>query len=215
MSNTHISVVLDRSGSMCSCHNETVKGFDEFISKQKQEDGKATLTLTQFDDQYEVVYADKDVQDVPSIKDIYQPRGATALLDAIGRTVRDTETMLGKRFVNEIPDRVLCVIITDGYENASKEWARDKIVDLIREKEKRNWEFVFLSANLDAIAQATNLGIKAGSAANYMKGNNKLWGKMSDKAAIYRSASQADLESIKTCTSSLFDAEDREDLSKS
>jgi hypothetical protein len=198
---------------MGSCVTETVGGFDEFVNKQKQGDGKASLTLTQFDDEYEVVYADKDIQEVPSIKDIYQPRGCTALLDAIGRTVKDTETMLSKRFGNETPDRVLCVIITDGYENASKEWTRDKIVELIRDKEKGNWEFMFLSANLDAIAQAASMGIKAGSAATYLKGNNKVWGNVSKHAMNYRSADASQLESIKTCTSAMFTDEDREELS--
>jgi hypothetical protein len=197
---------------MCSCHSETVGGFDEFINKQKLTDGEATLTLTQFDDEYEVIYADKDIENVASIKDIYQPRGATALLDAIGRTIKDTEAQLLMRSKSNQPDRVLCVIITDGYENASREWTRDKITQLIREKEQGNWEFVFLSANLDAIAQATELGIKVGSAATYMKGNNKVWGKMSDKVATYRSANSVDLESIKTCCSALFTEEDREDL---
>lgn len=215
MSNTHIAVVLDRSGSMESCKTATVDGFDEFVNKQKQAEGKATITVAQFDDEYEVLYDNKDIQDVISIKDIYQPRGCTALLDAIGRTVKATKESLVMKSKSQQPDRILCVIITDGHENASKEYNRDQIVKLVREQEAGNWEFMFLGANMDAIAAATNYGFKASNAASYNSANTgKAWDVLASGTACYRSACSAQLESIKTGATSVFTDKDREELLK-
>ena len=215
MSLTHIIVILDRSGSMGGCRYETVTGFDEFVTTQKLEEGEAKLTLTQFDHEYEVVYLEKDLKEVQSIKDTYYPRGSTALLDAIGRTIATTNESLVMKSKSQLPDRVLCLIITDGYENSSKEYNRDQIKKMIAEQEKGNWEFVFLGAGIDAVEQATSMGIKGSSAASYNTSNmDGVFTKLADKASMYRGASDVDLRNIKECTSAIFDDQDREDLSQ-
>jgi len=213
VSKTHIAVVLDRSGSMDSCMTATVDGFDEFVNKQKLAEGEATITVAQFDDEYEILYDFKDVQDVISIKDIYQPRGCTALLDAIGRTIKATKAALVMKSKSQQPDRVLCVIITDGYENASREYTRDQIVKLVREQEEGNWEYMFLGANMDAIAAATSFGLKASNAASYHTSNtDKAWDVLASGAACYRSMCSGQLESVKTGALSMISEEDREAL---
>lgn len=200
---------------MESCKTATVDGFDEFVNKQKLAEGEATITVAQFDDEYEILYEDKDIQDVISIKDIYQPRGCTALFDAIGRTVKATKEALLMKSKSQQPDRVLCVVITDGYENASKEYGRDQIVKLVREQEEGNWEFMFLGANMDAIATAADYGFKGSNAASYHTSNTgKAWDVLASGAACYRAACNAQLESIKSGAVSMFTEEDREELLK-
>lgn len=208
---THIAVVLDRSGSMNSCAEATVSGFDEFIQKQQKEEGDATVTVAQFDDEYDIVFAGKNVKDMVSIRDLYQPRGMTALLDAIGKTIHDEVAVISR--MADKPDRVLCLIITDGHENCSKDYTADTIAKMVREQEAGNWEFVFLGANMDAIATAKSFGIKGASAANYNTANTRqAFNKMSDKAAMYRSASGQGLEALKSGDASMFDAEEQDEL---
>jgi electron transfer flavoprotein alpha subunit len=165
---THIAVVLDRSGSMSGIKRQTADSLDEFINKQKDVGGNASVTLAQFDDQYDIVWKDKDLSETTSVSRFYRPRGLTALLDAIGKTINSVGASLAAKPDDEKPDKVIFVILTDGLENASKEYTREKIFDMIRhQEEKYGWEFVFLGANQDAIGVGMELGIKMGSAATY------------------------------------------------
>jgi von Willebrand factor type A domain len=165
---TRIAIVLDRSGSMESCKESTVAGFNEFIRTQKELPGEATVKLVQFDDQYETVF-DKRLEDCPELnQSTFVPRGSTALLDAQGRTIVELGQELAALPEKERPSKVIVVTLTDGMENASKDYNLAKIGELIREqRDKYNWDFVFLGANQDAIQTATAMNIPMPSAMSY------------------------------------------------
>lgn len=164
-----ITVVLDRSGSMTSVRESTVQGLNDFIKGQKGQAGTAKFTLVQFDNEYEVVYDNMDINEVPEFDQArFVPRGMTALLDAIGRAINDT----GKRFNNmaeqDLPSKVVFVILTDGHENASSKFSMEAIAQMITlQTDIYNWEIVFLGANQDAIATASKLSIPLGNVTNY------------------------------------------------
>ena len=164
-----ISVVLDRSGSMSSVKTDTIGGFNEFLKSQKECPGEAVLTLAQFDDRYEIVHDGKNIQDVPPLDDkTFVPRGSTALLDAIGRTINATGARLSTMSEESRPSKVIFVILTDGQENASKELTREKVMEMIKHQtEAYKWDFVFLGANQDAIQAGASIGISAGNSMTY------------------------------------------------
>jgi hypothetical protein len=165
---THLAVILDRTGSMESIRDDTIGGFNAFLHEQKQQPGNATLTLVQFDSQdpYEVIHQVKTIQEVSELtKDTYVPRATTPLLDAIGRGINDLEKCVADMKEDARPSKVVFVVITDGQENASREFRRDQILKMINEKEKQSgWQFVFLSADLDAINDAMDHGFQAKAA---------------------------------------------------
>lgn len=165
---TRIAIILDRSGSMESCKESTVAGFNEFIRTQKEIPGEATVKLVQFDDQYEVVF-DKHLKACPELtQSTFVPRGSTALLDAQGRTIVELGRELALLAEPERPSKVIVVTLTDGMENASKEYNLEKIGAMIREqRDKYNWDFVFLGANQDAVATAAAMSIPLPSAMSY------------------------------------------------
>ncbi len=164
-----ITMVLDRSHSMSAVRESTISGVNEFVEKQKNQPGYATFSLVQFDDEYEVVYEAIPVEMVTeSTLETFVPRGMTALLDAIGRTINRTGQRLNAMPEYERPDKVVFVIVTDGHENVSKEFNRNNIFEMIRHQDKKyDWEFVFIGANQDAIATATSIGILADNSVNY------------------------------------------------
>ncbi len=165
---TEIIVVLDRSGSMEMVRKDTIGGFNAFVEEQKKTTGEAKLTLVQFDDQYLVVYGGLPIQDVPKLtSETFVPRGMTALLDAVGKTINIVGDRLANTAEDQRPSLVLFVIITDGHENASKEFKLTQIKEKIKHQtEKYNWEFVFLGADQDAF-QAEAMGVCAGNTFNY------------------------------------------------
>ena len=166
---TDISFVLDRSGSMNSIKAATVEAFNGFLTSQRTGTGTAQVTLVQFDDQYDVIYQAHPIQKTPLLTDqTYQPRGSTALLDAMGRTIIATGERLRKLSENERPGSVVFVTLTDGYENASREYTLQRINEMIREqRDKYAWQFIFLGANQDAIATAAQMGVSAGQAMTF------------------------------------------------
>ena len=159
--------ILDRSGSMGGLESDTIGGYNSMLSKQKKEKtGKVSVTTVLFDDQYELLYNQVPIEKVsPMTEKEYYVRGSTALLDAIGKTVMQVKSNQDKK---EIKDKVLFVIITDGMENASREYRTEQVKKLIEErKEKDNWEFLFLGANIDAIGAAQNIGIDSSRAVRF------------------------------------------------
>jgi len=149
-----IYCVLDRSGSMSSCLSDTIGGFNTFL---KDQDPDTVLSLTLFDNEISQVYK-KDVRDIePLNAKTYVPRGGTALLDAIGHVIKSVPA-------DETPS---IVILTDGFENSSTKYSKLHINDLIEEKKKFGWTFVFLAANQDAIQSAQELGIPEQSALTF------------------------------------------------
>lgn len=163
---TDITVVLDRSGSMASVEKDTKGGFDSFVREQKNLPGLAVLTLVQFDTEYDFVHKAKPIGEIPPLD--FQPRGSTALLDALGKAIVETGERLKNTPENDRPSKVVFVIITDGEENSSKEYKKDQINKMItHQREAYKWEFVFLGANQDAIQEASKIGIFASQAMNY------------------------------------------------
>lgn len=166
---TDISIVLDRSGSMESVRSDTIGGFNAFLADQVEAGGAATITLVQFDDVYEVVYSAIPLTDAKRLDNsTFVPRGSTALLDAIGRTIQATGKRLEAMTDDQRPEKVVFVILTDGLENASKEFTAQKVNDMLsHQRDVYKWEFVFLGANQDAITTAANLGIHAANSLTY------------------------------------------------
>jgi len=150
---TDIIYVLDRSGSMMSLAEDAIGGFNTFLEEQKKLPEKAKLTTILFDNRYEVLYKRRKLEEVDELTSKeYFARGSTALLDAVGIAVQS---------VPEDKTKVIVVIMTDGHENSSKEWTKDKIKELINKKRKLGWEFIFSGCDEHAFAEASSLGISA------------------------------------------------------
>ena len=170
---TAIALVVDRSGSMESVAEDTKGGVKQFITAQKQHSGKASFTLVQFDHEYQVLndFSDLSKVDENAFTKQYAPRGSTALLDAIGRTVIEMSQKIEKMVLSERPAHVIVAIVTDGLENSSSEFTIAKIKKLIEEKQAQGWDFVFLGADLNAITVAQNYGFSSRQSAYYDASN--------------------------------------------
>ena len=166
---TELVFILDRSGSMGGLESDTIGGYNAMLSKQKKECGEAVITTVLFDDQYELLHDRIPLKGVRSISEKeYFVRGTTALLDAIGKTIHKIGNAQKNTAEDERAEKVLFLITTDGQENASREYSYDKIkAQILRQQDKYGWEFIFLGANIDAIAEAGRFGIRADRAANY------------------------------------------------
>ena len=166
---TDITIVLDRSGSMGAVRQDTIGGFNAYIEEQKAVPGDASFTLVQFDDQYEVVYnAVPLVKVKPLTHRTFVPRGSTAMLDAIGRSIIATGERLAAMSDDERPGKVLFVIMTDGEENSSHEFTRKKVFEMIsHQRDKYQWQVAFIGANQDAIANGASIGIPVSNSLNY------------------------------------------------
>lgn len=158
---TEIICVIDRSGSMGTIRNDAISGFNTFLEDQKAVDKPCKMTYAQFDTTYEVIHSGVDLQAVPPLTtETYVPRGGTALFDAVGRTIDEVGIRLAALPESERPGKVVFVILTDGEENSSCEFTRERILGMIRhQQEKYKWDFVFLAANQDAFAVGTSIGI--------------------------------------------------------
>lgn len=159
--------IVDRSGSMSGLVSDMEGAMKEILKTQKDEyKGDMLVTLVRFDDDIEEVFSNKPIKEVDKIK--LQPRGCTALLDAIGRTVNKVERNFIETEEKKRPERVLFIIITDGYENASQEFTKAKIFEMIEKaKRDRNWDFTFVGANQDAISEGGSIGIRADKSIDY------------------------------------------------
>ncbi len=161
--------ILDRSGSMSGLESDTIGGFNSMLEKQKQTPGDALVSTVLFDDRFEVLHNRKNISEIkPITKKEYFVRGSTALLDAIGRSIVKIVSIYRKLKEEVKPEKTVFVITTDGMENASKEFSAFQIKNMIEfQKEKFNWEFIFLGANIDAVRTARDFGICAERVANY------------------------------------------------
>lgn len=154
---------------MCGLEADTIGGYNAMLEKQKKEAGEAIVTTVLFDDQYELLHDRIDLRGIAPITDReYYVRGSTALLDAIGKTIQKIANIQKRTAPEFRADRVLFVITTDGHENASREYSYSKVKALLeRQKNSTTWEFLFLGANIDAIATAQRFGIEADRAVDY------------------------------------------------
>jgi hypothetical protein len=206
---TQIVVVLDRSGSMDFIARPTVEGLNSFIKEQRNAKGDATMTLVQFDHEYQIDYTAKPIKDVKDLinGETFRPNGTTALFDAVGKTINDLNTT----------DDVIFVIITDGHENASKEYDQKKVFGLIEEKKNMGWNFLFLGANQDAIKAGTSMGISASNSINYNANAgsvNTLYSNVSSKVSSFRSSKFSGMDLGISSQALDFNDSDRKDINK-
>jgi hypothetical protein len=190
---THITVILDRSSSMKIIQEDIIRGFNAFVRDQQIQAGDATLTLVQFDlvNPYEIVHHFQEIDGIPALtRETYVPRYGTPLLDAIGRGINDLERTIAVMGKERSPSKVVVVIITDGQENSSREFSKDQVIRMIKEKsDKDDWQFVFLSADLAAIRDARKYGIRADSTLLFDKsgpGTETAWALLRERLSEFR-----------------------------
>ena len=165
-----VAFILDRSGSMTGREDDTIGGFNATLKSQRAENENILWTTVLFDDRYEVIHDRRPIGKVKELtrKDYYV-RGCTALLDAVGRTISHIAGIHKYARPEDVPEKTLIVITTDGMENASREYTYEKVREMIEhEKEKYGWEFLFLGANIDAVGVAGRMGIAASRAATFI-----------------------------------------------
>ncbi len=160
--------ILDRSGSMGGLESDTIGGFNSMLAKQKKEDGEANVTTVLFDDQVEIIHDRFPIAAVkPLTEEDYFVRGSTALLDAVGSTVKKIENVQ-KRLPKDLQaEKVIFVITTDGQENSSSEYTAKMVRKMIEAHQKQGWQFIFMGANMDAVSEAEKLGISGKHAVSY------------------------------------------------
>lgn len=189
---THITVILDRTGSMEEIRDDTIGGFNAFLEGQKKLEGKASITLVQFDtrDPYEVMYSFLDIAEAPRLtRKTYVPRAGTPLLDAMGRGMNDLESRLAAMDTTDRPKKIVFVVVTDGHENASREFSRADILKMVERHKSRGWQFVFLGADLTGFDEAGALGVAYASRLHYCKsprGVAEAYASLADKISDYR-----------------------------
>lgn len=161
--------ILDRSGSMSGLEGDTIGGYNSMLKKQKEKPGDVKVTTVLFDDHDEILHNRLDMEAINSITNKeYYVRGTTALLDAMGKTIKKMVNFQKRTPEKKQSKQVLFVIITDGMENASREYSYEQIKEMVDyQKEKYGWEFIFLGANIDAYETANRFGIHRDRAVNY------------------------------------------------
>ena len=166
---TELVFILDRSGSMSGLEKDTIGGFNSMIEKQKREDGQALVSTVLFDNESVVIHDRLPLDRVPPLTEReYYTRGCTALLDAVGGAIHHIGNIHKYARREDVPEKTLFIITTDGYENASRRYDYEKVRHMIQhEKEKYGWEFLFLGANIDAAAEAKRFGIDEDRAVTY------------------------------------------------
>jgi hypothetical protein len=209
--NTHIAAVVDRSGSMQSIKDDTMGGFDAFIAEQRTKGDPCTVSLYQFDNQYELVCAGLPIEDVPNL--VLEPRGSTALLDAIGLTIMNTRERLSALPKGALPGIVIVLIMTDGYENASKTFDYAQIKAMINEREEADgWTFLFMGADQDAIAAASKMGIARDQALSFAADRAQgAWVAMSSAIGTVRESRKAGHSAAAAKRNAAFTDEQRRD----
>lgn len=188
---TELVFILDRSGSMAGLEADTIGGFNSMIEKQKNQDGKCYVSTVLFDDRIEVVHDRVELHSVNKMtEDDYFVRGCTALIDAIGSSIRHIANIHKYARPEDVPQNTMFVITTDGMENASHQFSSDEVKRMIKkEKEKYGWEFIFIGANIDAVETAKQFGIGSDRAVNYhadSKGTEVLYNTVSQVVSNVR-----------------------------
>lgn len=167
---TELVFILDKSGSMTSLVNDTIGGFNSFVEKQKEVVGECRISTVLFDSQSHVLHNQVELSQIPAMTSReYQAGGSTALIDALGGAINHVGNRIMHTREEKRPEKVMFVIITDGYENASHKYRIDQVHHMVqRQTEKYGWEFIFLGANIDAIGEAGRYGIGADRARNWV-----------------------------------------------
>ena len=188
---TEMVFIIDKSGSMAGLEADTIGGFNAMIEKQKEEDGKVYVSTVLFSNTSKVIHDRVDLAKVePLNRRQYRVGGCTALLDAIGGAIHHIGNVHKYARPEDVPEKTIFLITTDGMENASQQYSSEKVKQMIRRQEERyGWEFVFVAANIDAVETAESIGIRRERAANYRQdaeGTEKLYCAMSEAVMSYR-----------------------------
>ena len=202
---TELVFILDKSGSMSGLESDTIGGYNSFLQKQQEQPGECRITTVLFDNDYELLHDRIDLMAVsPITEKEYQIGGSTALLDAIGRTIHKIGKVQRITADAYRAEKVMFVIITDGEENASREYSAQKVkAQVERQKKRYGWEFIFLGANIDAVQTAGRFGINADRAVDYLAdsaGTNLNFQMVSETVLAYRDSgvvNEASLEQIR------------------
>jgi hypothetical protein len=190
---THITFLLDRTGSMSVVKADTIKGFNAFLKEQQLLEGSATMLLAQFDstDPFEII---EDFVDIKKVKKLnnktFIPRNSTPLYDSIAKSINYTEATINNMKRKERPNTVIVAILTDGRENDSKEFNREYVRKLIEKKNSDGWQFIFLSADLESIKDAKFFGIHESNTVRFTNdsgGIKQVYSTVCDMVSTYRS----------------------------
>ncbi len=186
-SSLSIYLIVDRSGSMGPCHSATVEGINRFVRDQRDKAPDDLLTVLQFDDLVETVISSIPLRSAGTFTlEHFKPRGMTALLDALGQTLSDINPQRGSK-------GIIC-IVTDGEENSSRMYSRERVTQLTRDLESRGWTFIYLGANQDSFKIGNSLGFNL--QANYAPthfGTQYAYGAISNATTLLRSGGQTAL----------------------
>ena len=165
---TELVFILDASGSMAPLRADTIGGFNTMLGKQRDAEGTAYVSTVMFSDSSRVVHDRKKLEEVPDLtENDYEPMGCTALYDAVGDAIKHIQNIHKYARSEDVPDKTLFVITTDGMENASRRYKAAEVKKLISKQQEKGWEFIFLGANIDAAAAAADIGISEERAVNY------------------------------------------------
>lgn len=190
---TELVFILDRSGSMAGLEKDTIGGFNAMVERQKKEEGECIVSTVFFNSDSQVIHDRERVENVKSLTERdYYVGGCTALLDAIGGAIHHIGNVHKYIRDEDVPEKTMFVITTDGMENASRMYTIDKVRAMIeRQKEKYGWEFLFVAANIDAVGTAASYGISEDRAVNYRadkKGTAVLYDAVGDAVCNFRSS---------------------------
>ena len=188
---TEIVFILDRSGSMSGMEDDTIGGFNSIIENQKKLPGKAYVSTVLFDNECEVLHDRVELKDIESMNNRqYYVRGCTALMDAIGGAIHHIGNVHKYARQEDVPEKTIFFITTDGMENASHKYDSRRVKEMIRrQEEKYGWEFVFVAANIDAVETAAHIGIRKERAANYRQtkeGTRAMYESVDDIFSLFR-----------------------------
>lgn len=202
--NTHITFVLDSSGSMSAIEDDTKGGFNAFLEDQRDEEGSATVTLYDFNTNVDLIYEEYPIEDAPKLDDDnYTPGGNTALHDALYTAVTETAEQLSGREATNGPDNIIVVVLTDGKENAS-ETHQERVREQVEYRRKEfDWEFLFIGANQDAALTAASMGMDENRSLNMSHSGE-------GTKAAYESTSERISQARQEGTTGTYEEKDRE-----
>ena len=197
---TEIVFILDKSGSMSGMESDTIGGFNSMIEKQKEKDAKVYVSTILFSNNFEVLHDRVSLDEIePLTTNDYKVGGSTALVDAIGRSIRHIKNAHKYARKEDIPDQTLFVITTDGEENASREFSASRVKAMIKEQEENHgWTFMFLASNIDAVTEGEKIGFRRDRVVDYKVRENTphMYAKMSDALSAYLVSGDIDIENF-------------------